>query len=328
MMKRLTRREASSEPAVGDLLRAAGPLLESLEANVFVADRDLQLVYMNQRAAVTVKSLSADVQAVFGVRGNELLGGSIHRFHHDPARIDALLADEHNFPHRAQFTFGQTTLDTKINWLRNARGEHVGFIVAWEDVSALNESKQALQSLGESWQNASATVEQLNASIAEIARNASEAADVAHGATNESIEIRELVQQLGGHSNRVGEIVRLIETIAEQTNLLALNATIEAARAGEAGKGFAVVANEVKALAGSTSQATTDIEQSITDIQSAVGAVVDAIERVSTTIETIASYQTTIAAAVEEQGAATTELSSTVGHAAQSGAHMIATLEA
>ena len=108
----------------------------------------------------------------------------------------------------------------------------------------------------------------------------------------------------------------MIQAIAAQTNLLALNATIEAARAGEAGRGFAVVASEVKALAEQTSKATGEIGQQINGIQAATAESVDAIKEIGNTIEKLSGISSAIAAAVEEQGAATQEISRNVQQAA------------
>jgi hypothetical protein len=93
---------------------------------------------------------------------------------------------------------------------------------------------------------------------------------------------------------------------------LALNATIEAARAGEAGRGFAVVASEVKALASQTSEATDEIGIQIAGMQAATRESVQTIQEISATINLISEISSTIAAAVEEQGAATREISRNV----------------
>jgi methyl-accepting chemotaxis protein len=151
---------------------------------------------------------------------------------------------------------------------------------------------------------------QMSASIAEIGRNAAQAATNTSSAVAAAQKVTDRVSDLAESSAKIGAISQLIASIAQQTNLLALNATIEAARAGEAGRGFAVVANEVKELAGETSRATSDIAPMITDIQAASNAVRDAISEIVSLVGQIEIQQTTIASAVEEQGASSGEMSS------------------
>ena len=125
------------------------------------------------------------------------------------------------------------------------------------------------------------------------------------------------MQGLAQSAGRIGEVVGLINTIAAQTNLLALNATIEAARAGEAGRGFAVVASEVKSLASQTAKATEEISEQIADIQKVAGEAIDAIKGIGGIIGEVNEVATAIAAAVQEQGAATQEITRSTQFAAQ-----------
>jgi methyl-accepting chemotaxis protein len=93
----------------------------------------------------------------------------------------------------------------------------------------------------------------------------------------EAISQRSL--SLGERSQKIGEVLELINGIAEQTNLLALNAAIEAARAGEAGQGFAVVASEVRKLAERSIRSTDSIREIITAVQDETNATIMATEQ-------------------------------------------------
>ncbi|WP_461208937.1 methyl-accepting chemotaxis protein [Desulfocurvus sp. DL9XJH121] len=131
-------------------------------------------------------------------------------------------------------------------------------------------------------------IEQMNASVLEVARNASQAAESADNARDEANQgaerVREMIAAvsqvhertmrmerdlaaLGKQAEGIGRIMDVITDIADQTNLLALNAAIEAARAGDAGRGFAVVADEVRKLAEKTMQATQEVGTAVSSIQ-------------------------------------------------------------
>jgi len=339
-MGTLTARRKNAGSASHDLL--ASPLvlraaLDSVRANVFVADRNFSLVYANRMAVETVKAIEAEIERSFNVAWDEVVGGSIHRFHKDPARIERILTDPKSFPHDATFSFGTTTLRTNINGVFDDDGTLHGYVVAWEDVSSQLELEQQArevstdlaaasdqlaglsQLLGAAAEETSAQsaavsagAEEMTASINEIAQSAASAASVAGDAVHIAQTTTESVETLNRSSREIVEVVELITSIAEQTNILALNATIEAARAGESGRGFAVVANEVKDLARATADATRGINDKITLIQRQTGTATEAIDRIRSTIDSISELQHTIAAAVEQQAATANEISTNI----------------
>ncbi|KJC45462.1 methyl-accepting chemotaxis protein [Bradyrhizobium sp. LTSP857] len=159
--------------------------------------------------------------------------------------------------------------------------------------------------------------EELSASINDISQQAAHATSIVSRAVTQARDTDVTVQGLAKSANRIGEVVGLINTIAAQTNLLALNATIEAARAGEAGRGFAVVASEVKSLATQTAKATDEISEQIAGMQKVARDAINDIQAIGGIIGEVDEVATAIATAVQEQGAATQEITRSTQYAAQ-----------
>jgi methyl-accepting chemotaxis protein len=168
-----------------------------------------------------------------------------------------------------------------------------------------------------------AASEQLARQITEISHQLGHSAEIAQRGIALARNAKEMVVGLADGAKSIDSVVNLIREIAEQTNLLALNATIEAARAGDAGRGFAVVASEVKALAGQTAKATEKIDGYISGIQSSTGGAVDAMLSIDTVVSQINELTNGVRMAVDQQRAATDEISSNVHHAAV-GTHNVA----
>ncbi|MBR0982700.1 methyl-accepting chemotaxis protein [Bradyrhizobium liaoningense] len=171
------------------------------------------------------------------------------------------------------------------------------------------------QALGSS-QTVSAAAEELSASIREIASQVVRTSTVTKSAVAGREQARSTIQALAGSVKKIAEVSDLIGGIAGQTNLLALNATIEAARAGEAGRGFAVVAAEVKSLSDQTAKSTEEITRLITEIQASTQAAVDAVETMGGHIVEIDGVATSVAAAMEQQDAATREITRSISESA------------
>jgi methyl-accepting chemotaxis protein len=200
-------------------------------------------------------------------------------------------------------------------------------------LSASGQASQRAESALQSCNEASANVEtaavaadELSGSIAEISQQISRTTGVVRATVSEAKATNEQIAALANVTQSIGDVVRLIRDIAGQTNLLALNATIEAARAGEAGRGFAVVASEVKSLAVQTASATEEIAGQISSVQSLTSEAVSAIHRMAERMQEINVYSSAVAVSMQQQNAATGEISQNVAGAASGTKAMVALL--
>tara|TARA_R110002012_G_scaffold20535_6_gene72753 strand:+ start:4825 stop:6684 length:1860 start_codon:yes stop_codon:yes gene_type:complete len=188
---------------------------------------------------------------------------------------------------------------------------------------AANEIAMGGQDLSRRTDNAAASLQQTSASIEEItstvqhtaasAKEANKLSQTASQVANEGGQVVANVvttmEDITHASDKIGEIVTLMNSISFQTNLLALNASVEAARAGEHGRGFAVVADEVRKLAGRSSEAANDIQKLIEDSQSKVNNGTTLVSDAGATMQDIVSHITRVTDVLEEINAATSEQS-------------------
>ncbi|MDU8944902.1 methyl-accepting chemotaxis protein [Ovoidimarina sediminis] len=171
-----------------------------------------------------------------------------------------------------------------------------------------------------SLEETSAAMEEISASARSSADGASNAAEFAQSASQQVNEAEGVVASAVGAmsdiqdaSDRIGEIVSVIDGIAFQTNLLALNASVEAARAGTAGKGFAVVATEVRALAQRSGEASKDIKELIEESATQVRRGVELVEQTGATLGKIMTGVSQMASTMQELTATAREQATGVG---------------
>ncbi len=126
-------RRGTSQPLESiEFLKAT---LDGVQANIFLADTDFNIIYANPRALHTVRRFEAEFRKAFDVSIEEIVGGSIHRFHKDTRMVEDVLKNTSALPHKAEFTFGNVSLQANINGIRGANDAVLGYVVSWEDIT-------------------------------------------------------------------------------------------------------------------------------------------------------------------------------------------------
>ncbi len=288
--------EAAKEKMLGDLENGVGEVVEAARRGVF--DRNVERRFddpVMQRLADDVNALCATMAEYLGELGQTAEAMAAGRFDRViPDRFGGRLGD---VARQLNATMGQVdTLVDRISGTEATMSEAIGTM----RTDAAELSRRSENQAG-SLQQAAAAMEELTASTQLTTDNVTASAGMAETskdcAEKGSAILRDAitaVDEIKIESDRISDIISVIEGIAFQTNLLALNAAVEAARAGDAGKGFAVVASEVRSLAQRAADATSDITQLIVNSQDKVSKGAELVNRSGEVLETISKSITDV----------------------------------
>ncbi len=154
------------------------------------------------------------------------------------------------------------------------------------------------------------TLESLQGAAEQVEVDATAVRTMSHTSLESSQQIAERTRLVSAHSDRIGEILSLIQDIADRSNLLALNAALEGTKAGEVGRGFSLVAAEMRRLSEHVKDSVRDIRKLVADMREASHSSVLATEEGIKLSDQTSSAATKISEAVARQRAGTSQVKS------------------
>jgi len=295
-----TLRDAEKSALEGELILGVGGAVALLLSSLFAWALARSIVFPMRQAALSAQRIST---------GD--LTENIASTGHDEATalLDALRA--------MQQSLGKVVSGVRIN------SESVA-TASSEIAQGNRDLSQRTEQQASALQQTAATMDELGATVQNNASSAKQANVLAIGATNVAARGGDMVSQvvdtmrsINNGSQRISEIIGVIDGIAFQTNILALNAAVEAARAGEQGRGFAVVASEVRSLAQRSASAAKEIKVLIGDSVEQVGKGTAQVDQAGKTMGEIVEAIQRVSAITAEISAASAEQSVGVGQVGQ-----------
>lgn len=172
----------------------------------------------------------------------------------------------------------------------------------------MNSVAQATHSASDNLGRVKETMESMRQMVEQVGKHSQQTQEITNKAVSEVRQASSKIGGLGEAADNIRKVTAVINEISDQTNLLALNATIEAARAGDLGKGFAVVAHEIKVLALQTSEATESIHLEIKNVRNHVEETVLDVTRIADVIGEVDKTVSRITESASSQAMAAHEM--------------------
>ena len=302
---------------VGEVVSAAAAGDFSARLQIDQADEQMQKLVagINEINAVVDSATSEFARALSAVAGGDLT-----------VRVDSA--------YRGKFAELKGAINETVDRLSSTvrtiqvTSADVGLAAREINMGADDLSKRT-EEQASSLEETAATTEELAASVKASAQASKDAAGIAHDAMQAAQsggaiagQAVDAMARIETASQKISDIIRVIDDIAFQTNLLALNAAVEAARAGDAGKGFAVVASEVRTLAQRSSAAAKDISGLISSSNMEVGEGVKLVRQAGEQLDQILSHSRKVAATIADISAASGEQANGIDEMSQAVAHL------
>jgi methyl-accepting chemotaxis protein len=325
-----------SEAAFVAMEAMVGRMQQAHAEDVRVATGGMRGIFDNARLWVGVALLACVLLAVvLGVA----IARAVSRPAHEAVAVARAISEGNltvHIPAGGRDEMGQllqALLQMRDNLARvvsGVRGYAEGVSTASAEIAQGNHDLSSrTESQASALEETAASMEELGSTVRQNADNARQANQMAMNASTVAVQGGEVVSQvvetmkgISTASNKIADIIGVIDGIAFQTNILALNAAVEAARAGEQGRGFALVASEVRSLAGRSAEAAKEIKSLISasverveqgNIQAekageTMTEVVNAIRRVTDIMGEISAASSEQSAGVSQVGEAVTQM--------------------
>ncbi|WP_306520922.1 methyl-accepting chemotaxis protein [Rheinheimera sp.] len=280
--------------------------------------RSIQRPLRDLRQVINDVGQHSDLRLRVKITGNDEIAEAAESFNQTITRVQAFFTELGNAVNMlASASEEMSSISAQVSDTAFAQEQQANLIA-----TAINQMSAAIQEVASSAQatsvqagDADTKTQQGYAKVSQNVSSIRQLSDAIGSASN-------VINGLNNETDKISQVLLVIQNIAAQTNLLALNAAIEAARAGEAGRGFAVVADEVRTLATNTQQATESIRSMIDKLQGAAREAVnamtqsqqyagdsvqnaqqagDVLEEIRSSVGTIVDMNVQISAATEQQ---------------------------